>query len=181
MLTFVPSDLTSRSRDLSTNINSQFADSAFRRHAYRLHAAFFHHGTASSGHYWIYIYDFRREIWLKYNDTRVEEVTDTNEIFRQPSEGEFKQWNGPSNPYYLVYVRDKDKDQLVESVCRDVEPLPAPPQDIQMRDMTAPDDTGDIGHPQSEHSELVPLTLRERLVEPVGGWDSSEANVHAKW
>jgi Ubiquitin carboxyl-terminal hydrolase len=182
-------DLMSRSKDLSTNINSQFADSAFRRHAYRLHAAFFHHGTASSGHYWIYIYDFRKEIWLKYNDTRVEEVKDTNEIFRRPTEAEFRQWNGPSNPYYLVYVRDADKDKLVESVCRDMQlPAELPREDIEMRDVAgaaaaAADDDGgggDGGYAQSEHSASVPLALRER-VNPNGEWDHSEANVYAKW
>jgi len=175
-------DIMSRSKDLSTNINSQFADSAFRRHAYRLHAAFFHHGTASSGHYWIYIYDFRKEMWLKYNDTRVEEVKDTNEIFRRPSEAEFGQWNGPSNPYYLVYVRDEDKDKLAESVCRDVQ-LPAvePTRDIEMADVVAgAADLGDAGNAQSELSASVPLALRER-VNPSGEWDNSEANVYAKW
>jgi ubiquitin carboxyl-terminal hydrolase 25 len=177
-------DIMSRCKDLSTNINSQFADSAFRRHAYRLHAAFFHHGTASSGHYWIYIYDFRREMWLKYNDTRVEEVKDTNEIFRRPSEAEFGQWNGPSNPYYLVYVRDEDKDKLVESVCRDVQEPPAavePTTDSEMTDVVmGAAGIGDAGNAQSELSASVPLTLRER-VNPSGEWDNSEANLHAKW
>lgn len=173
-------DLMARSKDLTTNINSQFADSAFRRHAYRLHAAFFHHGSASSGHYWIYIFDFHKEIWLKYNDIRVEEVKDTNEIFRRPSEAEFRQWNGPSNPYYLVYVRDEDKDRLVQSVCRDVQ-LPAqPPRDIEMGDVAGAADGGDSGHAQSEHSVSAPLALRERI-NPSGEWDNSEANVYAKW
>jgi hypothetical protein len=181
-------DLMSRSKDLSTNINSQFADSAFRRHAYRLHAAFFHHGTASSGHYWIYIYDFRKEIWLKYNDTRVEEVKDTNEIFRRPPEAELRQWNGPSNPYYLVYVRDEDKDKLVESVCRDMQlPADLPREDIEMRDVSgaaaaahANGGGDDEGYAQSEHSVSIPLALREKI-NPNGEWDNSEANVYAKW
>jgi ubiquitin carboxyl-terminal hydrolase 25 len=172
--------LLSRSKDLATNINSQFADSAFRRHAYRLHAAFFHHGTASSGHYWIYIYDFRKEIWLKYNDTRVEEVKDTNEIFRRPLEGEFTQWNGPSNPYYLVYVRDEDKDKLVESVCRDMQ-LPADVQrDVEMMEVAGAGDGGEMGGAPSEPPASAPFALRERT-RPSGGWDNSEANVYTKW
>jgi ubiquitin carboxyl-terminal hydrolase 25 len=174
-------DVMSRSKDLYTNINSQFTDSAFRRHAYRLHAAFFHHGTASSGHYWIYIYDFRKEMWLKYNDTRVEEVKDTNEIFRRPSEAEFGQWNGPSNPYYLVYVRDEDKDKLVESVCRDVQlPPEEATRDVEMADVAGAADIGDAGNAQSELSASVPLALRERA-NPSGEWDNSEANVQTKW
>jgi ubiquitin carboxyl-terminal hydrolase 25 len=170
----------SRSKDLATNINSQFADSAFRRHAYRLHAAFFHHGSASSGHYWIYIYDFHQEMWLKYNDTRVEEVSDTNEIFRRPSEAEFGQWNGPSNPYYLVYVRDEDKDKLVQSVCRDMQ-LPADfPKEMEMSESTAAANGAWSGNAQSEPSASVPLALRERG-KPSGEWDNSEANVYTKW
>ena len=176
-------DLISRSKDLSTNINSQFADSAFRHHAYRLHAAFFHRGSASSGHYWIYIYDFSKEIWLKYNDTRVEEVNDTNEIFRRPSEAEFRQWNGPPNPYYLVYVRDEDKEKLVDSVCRDIQ-LPADVEkDIEMRDVAGIANGGHWGDAQSEPSVSIPLALRERTERaiPSGEWDNSEANVHVKW
>lgn len=173
-------EIGSRVKDLSTNINSQFADSGFRRHAYRLHAAFFHHGTASSGHYWIYIYDFRREIWLKYNDIHVQEVKDTNEIFRRPSEAEFGQWNGPSNPYYLVYVRDQDKDRWVESVCRDMQPAVDLPREIEMRDLTEAPNGGEVGNGQSEHSVSVPLALRERS-SLNGEWDDSEANVATKW
>lgn len=121
-------------------------------------------------------------MWLKYNDTRVEEVKDTNEIFRRPSDAEFSQWNGPSNPYYLVYVRDEDKDKLVESVCRDMQ-LPADlPRDIEMIDVEgAANSGGDFGNPQSEHTTNAPLALRERIITPNGDWDDSEANVHAKW
>jgi ubiquitin carboxyl-terminal hydrolase 25 len=155
-----------------------------------LHAAFFHHGSASSGHYWIYIYDFRAEMWLKYNDTRVEEVKDTNEIFRRPSEADFSQWNGPSNPYYLVYVRDEDKDKLVQSICRDMQIPEDLQKDIEMKDATGPgiemtDATGSanngvLGDAQSEPSVSVPLVLRDR-VNPSGEWDNSEANVYTKW
>lgn len=127
-------------------------------------------------------------MWLKYNDTKVEEVKDTNEIFRRPSDVEFRQWNGPSNPYYLVYVRDEDKDKLVESVCRDMQQLPQPENnDIAMKDMpdtgNATDDGTDwVNNAQSEHSSVsVPLVLREKGVNPSGEWDRSEANTHTKW
>ena len=119
-------------------------------------------------------------MWLKYNDTRVEEVKDTNEIFRRPSEAEFRQWNGPSNPYYLVYVRDEDKDRLVESVCREIQ-VPAEVQrDFEMEDEVGTAAGGDTGDAQSEHSVSVPLALREKF-RPSGDWDDSEANLYAKW
>jgi hypothetical protein len=59
-------------------------------------------------------------LWLKYNGTRVQEVTDTNEIFRRPSDVDFAQWSGPENSYYFVYVRDRDKDELVQNECRNI-------------------------------------------------------------
>jgi ubiquitin carboxyl-terminal hydrolase 25/28 len=70
-------------------------------------------GTVSFGHYWIYIYDFQREIWRKYNDGYVTEVTDEREVFEQEA-------NNPATPYFLIYVQDKYKDELVDAVCRDV-------------------------------------------------------------
>jgi len=107
-------------------------------------------------------------------------VKDTNEIFRKPSEVEFRQWNGPSNPYYLVYVRDEDKDKLVESVCRDMQLPVEPPRDIEMRDVVGAANGGRADDAQSEHSVSIPLTLREGI-NPSGEWDHSEANVYAKW
>ena len=38
---------------------------------YQLHAVFVHEGQAASGHYWAYIYDTRRQEWLKFNDITV--------------------------------------------------------------------------------------------------------------
>ena len=70
-------------------------------------------GTVSFGHYWIYIYDFQRNIWRKYNDGYVTEVTDETEVFEQEA-------NNPATPYFLIYVQDKYKDELVDAVCRDI-------------------------------------------------------------
>lgn len=41
---------------------------------YRLHSVFVHRGTANSGHYFVFIYDFKRGIWRKYNDKTVEQA-----------------------------------------------------------------------------------------------------------
>jgi len=120
--------LTSKSQDLFQQADTNFTD--MRKEGYRLHAAFFHRGTQGSGHYWVYIYDFKKEIWRKYNDGYVNEVRDTNEIFRAPTEAELNTWSGPPNPYFLVYVREDIKDQLVEAVHRQIirpSPPPAPP------------------------------------------------------
>ncbi len=126
-------------RVLTERIEQHFDE--FRTLPYRLAAVFIHRGTASFGHYWIYIYDFRRNIWRKYNDGYVTEVYDTAEIFGGgPSEGggrgvSNQQQPQPQNhqqqqqqpyqpqylptPYYLVYVKDDIKDELIDPVCRE--------------------------------------------------------------
>lgn len=86
----------------------------YQKLPYRLYAVFVHHGSVSFGHYWIYIYDFRKEVWRKYNDEYVTEVRNLDEIFKD---------NHPSNPptpYFLVYINEQMKDRLVDPVCRDI-------------------------------------------------------------
>lgn len=119
-------------------------------------------GTATFGHYWIYIYDFKHRIWRKYNDGYVTEVKDEREIYEQEP-------RYPATPYYLVYVKDELKDRVVEPVYRAVQPQPQPqPQpsssprpiamkendadvDVEMeqREWPAPDEEGTWGAWQS--------------------------------
>jgi ubiquitin carboxyl-terminal hydrolase 25/28 len=99
-------------KDTRTMISTQFSD--YQNLPYRLYAVFVHHGSVSFGHYYIYIYDFRKEIWRKYNDEYVTEVYNVNEIFENDST------NNPPTPYFLVYVNDAMKDRLADPVCRDV-------------------------------------------------------------
>ena len=42
-------------------------------------------------------------------------MNDQNEIFTQAT-------TNPATPYFLVYVRDSEKDTLVDAVCRDIAP-----------------------------------------------------------
>lgn len=104
--------LEDKIKSLTANINSQFAD--LRELPYRLHSVFIHRGQVSAGHYWIYIFDFANSMWRKYNDGYVTEVLNTSVIF------EAEQSNRPATPYFLVYVKDDLKSELVEAVCRDV-------------------------------------------------------------
>ncbi|KAJ1999658.1 ubiquitin-specific protease ubp2 [Coemansia thaxteri] len=82
--------------------------------AYTLHAVFIHSGlTPEFGHYWVYIRDHdrvqRQVRWLKFNDSYVT-VVDQAEIFRNaPAAGEES-----ANPYYLVYVRSMELDDIVD-------------------------------------------------------------------
>lgn len=97
-------------------ISSNFNDST--KLAYRLYAVFMHQGSVEFGHYYIYIYDFKKDIWRKYNDNDIAEVKDTAEIFRNPNR------MNPPTPYFLVYVNAAMKDRLVEPVCRMIAPEP---------------------------------------------------------
>lgn len=104
-------DLDTRISGLRLSIEHEFED--YEQHAYRLHAIFIHRGFAGAGHYWIYIRDFQRNKWLKYNDEYVTEETD----FRL--EDIYKTDTSPApTPYFLVYVKEGMEDDLVQSLCR---------------------------------------------------------------
>jgi ubiquitin carboxyl-terminal hydrolase 25 len=110
----VSNEFTAISKEISSlkaKLQEQFTD--LRQHRYRLQAVFIHRGTNAYGHYWIYIYDFARDIWREYNDERVTIVEDSTRIFGQSG-------TGGATPYYLVYVRDEDKDDIVDAVCREI-------------------------------------------------------------
>jgi ubiquitin carboxyl-terminal hydrolase 25/28 len=74
-----------------------------------------HHGSVEFGHYYIYIYDFEKDVWRKYNDSEVTEVHNRAEIFGHHN------LQNPPTPYFLVYVHDGIKDRLVQPVCREIE------------------------------------------------------------
>ena len=103
--------------DLRSSISSQFSD--LRQIPYRLAAVFIHRGSSNAGHYWIYIYDFKMKTWRNYNDEHVTQVGDVSEIFDAPT------GQRPPTPYFLVYVKDQLKEELIDPVCRDVVDAPA--------------------------------------------------------
>ncbi|KAL8853990.1 MAG: hypothetical protein Q9221_001113 [Calogaya cf. arnoldii] len=103
-------------KDLTASVRSQFVDR--RKLPYRLQSAFIHRGTATSGHYWIYIRDFSQDLWREYNDEAVSAVTKVSQIFDEDKSPR------PATPYFLVYVRDDLKDHFVDPVCRDVPEQP---------------------------------------------------------
>ena len=107
-------DLESRIKDMTTNINSQFTD--LRTLPYRLHSVIIHRGVVSSGHYWIYIYDFARKVWRQYNDDRVEEVTDLSKIYQRDADE-----HRPATSSFLVYVKEGLELDLTEAVCRQID------------------------------------------------------------
>ncbi|KAJ6126749.1 hypothetical protein N7523_002361 [Penicillium sp. IBT 18751x] len=101
-----------QAQGIKAMISNQFAE--YRNLPYRLYAVFVHHGSVSFGHYWIYIYDIRKDVWRKYNDEYVTEVKNLDEIFKNTST------SNPPTPYFLVYINEKMKERLVDPVCRDI-------------------------------------------------------------
>lgn len=134
-------------------ISSQFSDS--KHLAYRLYAVFMHQGSVEFGHYYIYIYDFNKEVWRKYNDNEITEVHDTSEIFGK-SERSSERANPPT-PYFLVYVNAAMKNRLVEPVCREIEqqPEPSPANNNNEVDAAADGDAMDVDPKPSSSATWV--------------------------
>lgn len=158
-------------KTLNTNISSQFND--LRSVPYRLHSVFIHRGYVSSGHYWIFIYDFAKEIWRNYNDGYVTEVKDTRDIFDRDSE------TRPSTPYFLVYIKNELTDTLVDSVCRNIQDLSKSFQDTEMVDVGDPKSDDVIDPVNTDANKFTHLNL-DGMAKPVTGWDSS-ANWGENW
>jgi ubiquitin carboxyl-terminal hydrolase 25/28 len=114
---------------LQTNINHLF--SQFQDTPYRLAAVFVHRGDTKSGHYWIYIRDFDKNIWRRYEDQTVRDAAD-HEIFEEAN---------PANhgaPYFVVYVQDGHKSDLVEALWRLDQSQGEEVQDVVMEEQVEP-------------------------------------------
>ncbi|KAI5842390.1 hypothetical protein DFP73DRAFT_479904, partial [Morchella snyderi] len=99
-------------KDRESRINSQFTD--MHKHGYRIHSVFIHRGSATFGHYWIYIYDYQKKVFRKYNDGYVTEVSNVSEVFTHDSN------NNPPTPYFLVFVKEEECTTLMEAVRREI-------------------------------------------------------------
>jgi ubiquitin carboxyl-terminal hydrolase 25/28 len=116
-------EIHSRMGKLEHDIDTVFENC--KDHPYRLHAIFIHAGSATGGHYWIYIYDFQNEIWRSYNDETVKEETEET-IFQKVDRLH------PPTSTGIVYVRADVADKLTQAVCRAPEA-----KDVEMKDADA--------------------------------------------
>ena len=92
------------------------------QHKYCLQAIFVHRGSASSGHWFTYMYDAKGSQWRKYNDEDVAIVDSTRveaEVF-SPDE----KLRGAAT--VVVYAREEERDTLFEPVHRKPDPEPQP-------------------------------------------------------
>ncbi|KAI1204214.1 cysteine proteinase [Annulohypoxylon truncatum] len=74
---------------------------------YAIHAVICHRGGTAAGHYWVWIRDFKRNVWYRYNDETVTEDS-------RGTEAVLDDLNQTGDPYYVAYVRDEMKDDLVD-------------------------------------------------------------------
>ncbi|ORY68341.1 uncharacterized protein BCR38DRAFT_481821 [Pseudomassariella vexata] len=113
-----------------------------RKEKYRLHAVICHGGGTQSGHYWIWLHDFQKNVWLKFNDSNVTEDT-------RGSEAVLQELSNGGDPYYLAYVRDDDKDRLVdvpERAAVETRAAGADEMDLEMETIegVVPEKSGDL-------------------------------------
>lgn len=157
--------------ELRKKIREQYTD--MRQHRYRLHAVFMHRGTNAYGHYWIYIYDFVNDIWREYNDERVSVVDDRKRVFEQ---------SGDTTPYYLAYVREEDKENLVDAVVREIsDEATAAPTGVALYNGDAMDeDVVEINGAQHIESYEPRLDPRRSNQEGEGGAEDAWKNMQAK-
>jgi len=78
-----------------------------KQYKYCLHAMICHGGGMNAGHYWVWIRDFKKQVWYKYNDSLVTEDT-------RDSQHVIDELNNSGDPYYVAYVLDEAKEDLVE-------------------------------------------------------------------
>ncbi|KAI0432425.1 cysteine proteinase [Xylaria sp. FL1042] len=80
---------------------------SMKRHKFLLHAMICHSGGMNAGHYWVWIRDFKNQVWYKYNDSLVtKDSRDSQQVIDE--------LNNSGDPYYVAYVRDELKNSLVE-------------------------------------------------------------------
>ncbi|KAI1139237.1 cysteine proteinase [Hypoxylon sp. FL0543] len=126
--TSTPLDETARKEILELRQKEETAFDGMTKEKYSIHAVICHRGGTTAGHYWVWIRDFKRNIWYRYNDETVTEDS-------RGTEAVLKDLNETGDPYYVAYVRDEMKDELVDVPQRhkpEAENASAARQDVEM-------------------------------------------------
>ena len=98
----------------------------------------------------------------------------------------------PATPYFLVYVIDKSKEDLVDSVCRDVVEIPQEEQqdtvmedynqaqEVRTNEKTYKPITSCTGYATAETYNSQDWTHGDGFVGN-SGWNQNEAQVYSNW
>ncbi|KHN97152.1 ubiquitin carboxyl-terminal hydrolase [Metarhizium album ARSEF 1941] len=135
---------------------------------YRLHAVICHRGHLMSGHYWVWIHDFEENTWRWYNDADVRENKNTAEVLETLSTS--------GEPYFLCYVRDKDKADYVNVPKRQPPTPPSEPQENPAL-QTVTDTDGDI---DAVTQEMAPVIEGIELLDDETGSGLEKGNGDAQ-
>ncbi|XP_072049413.1 LOW QUALITY PROTEIN: ubiquitin carboxyl-terminal hydrolase 25-like [Amphiura filiformis] len=100
-------ELQTRISALNNSIDQQYEEADLKHYEYHLHAVLVHEGQASAGHYWAYVLNHKRNVWLKFNDISVTEV-EWADLERESVGG-----SGNASAYCLMYV-DISKQEIFE-------------------------------------------------------------------
>ncbi|KIW00916.1 hypothetical protein, variant 2 [Verruconis gallopava] len=114
---------------------------------YHIFAIFMYSGTGAAGHWWIYIRDFKNNVWRSYNDSHVN-VVDENEVFqkRDPKQ---------AGPQMIVYVRDDQKDELIDALHR------VKPEGGEWENINVDGDSASKG--RAEHTQTAETEIKSLL------------------
>ncbi|KNC98817.1 ubiquitin-specific protease UBP2 [Spizellomyces punctatus DAOM BR117] len=102
--------LTDEENGLPTDIGEVASSADMKQLEYKLHAVFIHLGEASFGHYWTYIYDEENDRWLKFDDSVVSKVSESD-VFSDTT-------GSTANAYALIYVKATDAKQILNAYAR---------------------------------------------------------------
>ncbi|TPX70357.1 hypothetical protein SpCBS45565_g01777 [Spizellomyces sp. 'palustris'] len=102
--------LPNQENGLQTDIGEVTSSADMNQLEYKLHAVFIHLGEASFGHYWIYIYDEENDRWLKFDDSVVSKVSESD-VFSDTT-------GSTANAYALIYVKVTDAKQILNAYAR---------------------------------------------------------------
>lgn len=162
-------------KETKAMLSTQFAD--YKLLPYRLYAVFIHQGTVEFGHYYIYIYDFKKDVWRKYNDDHITEVHDRDEIFKNHGH------QNPPTPYFLVYVNDDIKSRLVDPVHRQIVEPTAPTSGTDQHPPSAESAAAMEGVPVSSSMDLDPASQSEVWtgVGSLGTGDAVHDGASQRW
>ena len=75
-----------------------------KEYEYFLHSILIHEGKAETGHYYAYIYDSEENVWRKYSDTLIKNVS-FEEVMRDAVGG-----YGEASAYCLIYIHKSFKE-----------------------------------------------------------------------
>ena len=54
---------------IDNQIENMYVDESLRKHEYQLHAVMVHEGSIDSGHYWAYVLDHKRKVFIQRSAT----------------------------------------------------------------------------------------------------------------